>query len=317
MAHNLTSTARRRTFLSRAVGFFLAAPSGAWAEDVVFRTGVNHVLLDVSVTDSKGQPVSNLKREQFQVSDNHSRREITTFATGDVDISVAIIVDNSRSMRPRQEAVLRGLQALVSDLQKGDDAGMLLFGDRVNFAIQFQNKPSWNLWRETLLRDRPDGRTSLYDAVLRGIHLLESSAHERRVIILLSDGQDTASRASLSEVVNGLRSSNTLLYAVGLFDSSDPDSSSEVLRKMAGDYRRPTDRGCGWHSLDRILCSHFQGPSVSLPHRLQFRRCRFGKRRDSAAFCQSYESPARTSAYPRPEGVPHCAQVTKQSPKGM
>jgi Ca-activated chloride channel family protein len=84
-----------------------------------------------------------------------------------------------------------------------------------------------------VLKDRADGKTSLYDAIIRGSHLLESSAHERRVIIVLSDGQDTASRASLNSVINELRSSNTLLYAVGLFEMGDPDSSSAVLKKMA------------------------------------------------------------------------------------
>lgn len=233
MSHARTSTARRWNFLSRAVLFLLAAPPGLWAEDVVFKAGVNHVLLDVSVTDVKGQPVPNLRREQFQVSENHSRRDITTFANGDVDISVAVVIDNSRSMRPRQAAVLTGLAALVGGLQKGDEAAMLLFQDRVDVAINFQNHPAWIRWRDALLKERPDGRTSLYDAIRRASGLLESSAHERRVIIVLSDGQDTSSQATLNDAINELRSSNRLLYAIGLFEAGDSDSSSDVLKKLA------------------------------------------------------------------------------------
>ena len=230
-------------FLSRAaaIAFFivvgisdsttLAAQEAQ--EDATFRAGVNLVLADVSVTDARGTPVSGLTRDQFEVKEGRKTRPIVRFEEGSARISLALVVDYSGSMRSRQDAVLRGIDALVAQLLPEDEIALISFNEHVNVLNNFVSTVKAEDWIDPLRNQKPMGQTALYDAILRASQLLETSAQERRVIVVLSDGQDTASKTSREEVIDELRSSNRLLYAVGLFAPGDPDSNSSTLRKLA------------------------------------------------------------------------------------
>ena len=78
----------------------------------------------------------------------------------------------------------------------------------------------------------PEGRTALYDALADGLDHLSSAAHERRVLVLVSDGGDNASRAKLDEVLTQARRGNVTIYAIGLFDPGAPDTNPGVLKRL-------------------------------------------------------------------------------------
>jgi VWFA-related protein len=207
----------------------------AYGQEPSFRTGVNLVLLDVSVTNSKGVPVTGLGRENFEVKEDGVRREISGFALGSEYVSLAVAVDYSGSMTPRRGALIQSLRVFVSLLQPQDEAILLTFNEHSNPITSLATAESQypEEWPAALLRVLPAGQTSLYDAAIHASEELEQSKHERRVVIILSDGNDTASTATLKDAIAVLQSANRLVYCVGLFRPGEPDTDARALRRLA------------------------------------------------------------------------------------
>jgi Ca-activated chloride channel family protein len=80
---------------------------------------------------------------------------------------------------------------------------------------------------------RPDGRTALYDAVMAGLDRLDEGSRSRKVLIVMSDGGDNASRATTDQVLERARRSDATIYTIGLFDTGDPDANPGVLKSLA------------------------------------------------------------------------------------
>ena len=216
----------QRSCLRTVIAFLapaLCSPQTSPA-DPVFRAGV---------TDAKGSPITGLKQEQFEVHDGGKLRQLSRFVRGNVDVSLVLVVDYSGSMVPRRTALARGVEALVSHLQPGDEAALVEFNEHVTLVQDFHSALKPIDWTVPLMAAKPTGQTALFDAVLAATRKLDSSTHERRVIVILSDGKDTASHASFADALDQVRASNVLLYAVGLFEPGDPDSDASSLRKLA------------------------------------------------------------------------------------
>jgi Ca-activated chloride channel family protein len=203
------------------------------APELVLRAGANLVLLDVAVTESRGNPVPRLTAEAFTIRENGQPKPIAHFQYGVSNLAIALAVDNSGSMAPRWGAVQRSVGALLANMQTGDEGTLLVFHDAAQVLIPLEKSVSPEAWTNTLGLHPPMGRTSLYDAVIRSSRALQDSNHDRRVIVVLSDGKDTSSHASFKDALNELRSSNRILYAVGLFKPGEPDTDAGVLRKLA------------------------------------------------------------------------------------
>ena len=80
---------------------------------------------------------------------------------------------------------------------------------------------------------KPDGRTSLYDGIMTGLDRLDEGSRARKVLIVMSDGGDNASSATLDQVLDRARRSDATIYTIGLFDAADPDSNPGVLAELA------------------------------------------------------------------------------------
>ena len=206
-----------------------------YAQEPSFRTGVDLVLLDVSVTNSHGVPVAGLQPGNFEVKEDGVRRELSGFATGSENLSLAVAVDYSGSMGPRRGALVQSIHTFVSLLKPRDEAALLTFNERPTLltSLALAESQSRDEWANALLRTLPSGKTGLYDAVIRTSEELRSAMYERRVIVVLSDGKDTSSVATLSETIAKLQSSNRLVYCVGLFSPGEPDTDAHALRRLA------------------------------------------------------------------------------------
>lgn len=212
--------------LAGVVVFFAAT---ALAQDAAFHTSANYVLIDASVTTSQGVPVAGLTPENFEVRDGGRPQEIVRFDSGSASVAMVVAADFSGSMRPRHWALAGGVGTLATLLTDGDEAQVLLFNEHV-MPLE-ETDPA--LWRMALLTRAPTGQTAIYDAVKRGLDRLVASAHQRRVMIVLSDGSDTASTTQRREMFDALRQTGALIYCVGLFKPGEPQTDAGLLRDIA------------------------------------------------------------------------------------
>jgi Ca-activated chloride channel homolog len=180
------------------------------------------VVMAATVTDGSGGFVADVSRDRFLVYDNGKPQPIVLFSDDDIPVSVGLIIDDSSSMSPKLGEVLAATVAFARSSNPNDELFALSFNDSVREALT---------GRRFLLV--PEGRTSLYDALMAGLDRLDEGARARKVLIVMSDGGDNASRATLEQVLDRARTSNAEIYTLGLFDSDDPDRNPKVLAKLA------------------------------------------------------------------------------------
>jgi Ca-activated chloride channel homolog len=199
-----------------------------------FRAASDLVVLPVTVMDKQGRLVADLPRERFRIYDDDRPRDITFFSSEDTPVTVALVIDNSSSMRKRHGDVIAAASTFARLSNPDDELVAILFNEIVRDVggrrISAADETALAAALESVT---PDGRTALYDAVMAGLDRLAAVDTTRRVLILLSDGGDNASRASLGDVLDRARVSNVTIYAIGLFDEGDADADPGVLKKLA------------------------------------------------------------------------------------
>jgi Ca-activated chloride channel family protein len=196
---------------------------------------VDLVLLDVSVKEAKGNFLSGLKKENFQIFENGKLQTVSQFSTVDTPITVGLVVDDSRSMRPKRVDVVNSALALIDASNPQDEMFVTHFNDRVHHGlpegISFTDKPV--LLRAALWGSPPEGMTALYDGILDALHQLESGSQDRKSLVIISDGGDNASKHGFKDVVDAVEAKRGILYSVGVFDEDDPDRNPGLLRRLA------------------------------------------------------------------------------------
>jgi VWFA-related protein len=194
------------------------------------------VVLAASVTDGEGGFVRGLGQERFAVFDNDRRQPIALFSNDDTPVSVGLILDNSGSMRARIGEVVAATVAFARASHPEDELFALAFNDDVQEAVKgrrFLLASDLTSLQDSVSSLRPDGRTSLYDGIMQGLDRLDEGSRARKVLIVMSDGGDNASRATLDQVLDRARRSDATIYTIGLFDAADPDSNPGVLARLA------------------------------------------------------------------------------------
>jgi Ca-activated chloride channel homolog len=180
------------------------------------RSSVDMVTVTASVIDDQGRPVRGLSRDAFAVFENGIEQPVAQFANERVPVSLGILLDISESMLGRRMADARfAIERFVVDLlQRDDEAFLMVFNHRPRLVAGWTIPPSQ-------LHDRldglvPSGGTAIYDALMEAIPRFYTSTHQRSAIVLISDGADTASDATLREVRTALRRDQVFVYAVAI-----------------------------------------------------------------------------------------------------
>jgi Ca-activated chloride channel family protein len=193
------------------------------------------VVVPVIVKDRQGKLVPDLPREGFVVYDNGRRQEISLFSREDSPVSIALVIDDSGSMRNKLRQVTEAALAFAHDSNPDDELFAIEFNDSVRDAlggrrITADDERELEGAFRTLV---PAGRTALYDAVLDGLGHLNAAAHARRVLVLVSDGGDNASLATLDRVLAEAHRANVTIYTIGIYDEDASDTNPGVLRKLS------------------------------------------------------------------------------------
>jgi Ca-activated chloride channel homolog len=196
---------------------------------------VNLVALPVVVRDRRGRFVSGLEASNFQVREDGRPQTITLFRKEDIPVTTGLVVDHSSSMAARQLEVIEGAQAFVQASNAQDREFVINFGETVSFGLpaNVAFTSDANILRDALSTPYATGRTALYDAVLVAIKHLQEDDREKKVLILISDGGDSASRHSFADVRRMAQSTGVVIYAIGLLDEHNADQNPKILEKLA------------------------------------------------------------------------------------
>jgi Ca-activated chloride channel homolog len=197
------------------------------------------VTVPVTVTDTRGQQVNGLIRENFRVFEDGRPQPIAVFHHGEAPVTLGLVVDRSQSMRPKNDALLITLSALLRTSRPDDELFAVGFNDLVSFVLppgrQFTNDVDEI---ETRLSAMPaEGRTALYDGVAQALQQLQLGHGERRALIVVSDGGDNGSSRMYSEVLALARRSDAVIYAIGLLNTAQAqeDEDMGLLKRLCKD----------------------------------------------------------------------------------
>ena len=186
-----------------------------------FRTGVELINVNATVTDSTGRFVSGLNKEDFRLFEDEQLQEITHFNSERVPVSLGIVLDTSGSMDGEKMLAAReALDRFLLELLGPEDEVFLYRFDSNAELVQGWTKDRARV-RSELGRLFPRGGTAMYDAVSEAIPLAQSGRHKKKALLVISDGNDTSSEVSIRDLKQQIRESEVLVYAVGI-DSNAP-----------------------------------------------------------------------------------------------
>lgn len=194
------------------------------------------VMLNVTVKDKGHRYLDALQQDAFTIFENGRSQPVRFFMNEDAPVTIGLVIDNSGSMQPNRGLVVAAATAFVQTSNPQDDVFALAFNEEVRAALNtespFTNDPA--VLREALQRAvNTRGRTALYDAIARGLEYVEQGSHDRKVLVVVSDGSDNASTARFEDVLKQIQASNVVVYAVSLIDPVEIDPKPKHLRELA------------------------------------------------------------------------------------
>jgi len=214
----------------------LARPHVQQSETARFVSSASElVVLPVVVTDRQDRLVADLPADRFAVYDNGRRQSVVLFTNEDTPVTVGLVIDASRSMTPKLAEVIAAALAFARSSNPSDELFAVAFNDTVEDPIggRMLSTADTAALERALFSLVPQGRTSLYDALAAGLARLQRASRPRKVLIVISDGGDNASQASLKDVLARARASSVTIYTIGLFDDNDADRNPGVLKSLA------------------------------------------------------------------------------------
>lgn len=184
-------------------------------ETDVIRVDTELVTLTATVTDARGRYHADLRQSDFSVYEDGVKQELAYFNTGDrVPMSVGVLFDTSGSMMDKIEGVQDAVQHFVRSMGPSDEIFLVRFSDNAELVQNFTNDRLLIL--RAIERLEPEGSTALYEAVLLGLQNMNSGKNRKRALLLLTDGNDTASSVKFSDVLTLARKSEMIIYALGI-----------------------------------------------------------------------------------------------------
>ena len=204
----------------------------------VISVNVDSVDVLFTVTDRKGKSVRNLKPDQFRVYEDRRLQRITNFsAEGDLPLTIALLVDTSGSVKEQlgfeQDAAIKFFRA---SLVKGKDRAVVMTFDTTTNLLQ-DYTDDLDLLARGVRRMKAGGGTALFDAVQLVSTRKLMGQDGRRILLMITDGDDTSSRLTLNQAVDAAQRSDVIIYAIS---TNSPDlggaknrQGDDALKKLA------------------------------------------------------------------------------------
>lgn len=206
---------------------------GVWAgpASAQFRSDTRLVVLHASVSDKKGKLLTNLDQKSFKVFENNQPQEVKVFRREDVPVSLGLLIDDSGSMMSKRTRVEAAALAMVKESNPQDEVFIVNFNDESFLDVPFTN--DLKKMESGLARIDSRGGTAMRDAVGMSLdYVKKEGKKDKKVLLVITDGNDNASGISLEKIVNRANQSDVLVYAIGLFTDEDKRDASKAKRSL-------------------------------------------------------------------------------------
>jgi Ca-activated chloride channel family protein len=207
------------------------------AEPFTMKVNVDMVVLRATVQDRKNTLVSGLSKDDFQVYEDGVLQPIKYFSHEDIPVTVGLVIDNSGSMKPKRDHVVAAALVFARSSNPQDQMFVVNFNERVSFglpdSVPFTDQVGQ--LEVALSTIKADGETALYDAVAVAIEHLKKGDRDKKVLIVISDGGDNASKHKLADIMALAGKPEVIIYTIGIFDGQDSDRNPRVLKRLAKD----------------------------------------------------------------------------------
>jgi Ca-activated chloride channel family protein len=199
----------------------------------VFKKEVEEVVVHATVIDDKNHLVTTLDRSAFSIFENNQPQTIASFRHEDVPVAMGIVIDNSGSMREKRDKVNRAALNLVRSSNPQDQVFVVNFNDEYYLDQEFTS--DINKLRQALEKVEARGGTALYDAIVASaVYMKDRAKLQKKVLFVVTDGEDNASRESLEEAVRRLQEENgPTVYAIGLLGEEKARRARRALETIA------------------------------------------------------------------------------------
>ena len=230
--HSIPRTVRPAAVVALIVSGSLLASAQKPSQDqsgFSFRSAADLVTLNATVTDASGHAVTGLRAEDFIVYEDGERQQVSQFEAERVPVSLGLALDTSGSMAgEKMSAAEAAVSRFVVDLLGPRDEV---------FLYRFASRPTlvqgWTDDKRAVVRSlglvRPGGGTALYDAVGEAVPLAGTGTRRKKALVVISDGNDTDSEITISELRQVIRESEVMVYAIGIDASGGGSSSGQTV----------------------------------------------------------------------------------------
>ena len=204
----------------------------------LIRMNVNLVLVPVTITDPMNRLVTGLEQEDFEVFEAGAKQKVVSFASEDAPVSIGIIFDLSGSMTSKLLRAKNAILEFVKTSNPEDEYFVIGFNDRPELIEDFTS--SVDDMEARLATVRSGHRTALLDAIYFGVEKMKDARHERKALLVVSDGGDNRSRFTEGEVRSQVREGDTEIYSIGIFDPNADTPEERTGPQLLNDISEET-----------------------------------------------------------------------------
>jgi Ca-activated chloride channel homolog len=196
------------------------------------KVDVGLVVLHTTVLDDRGKFADGLKAENFRVFEDKVEQRLSTFKREDVPVSMGLVIDNSGSMRDKRPRVNEAALTLVEASNPDDEAFVVNFNDDFYLDLDKDFTNSIPELKEALERIDSRGSTALFDAIIGSLDHLKKATKDKRVLLVVTDGEDNSSHYSLEKTLREIQKTNTVIYTIGLLGDEKRKERNHAMRAL-------------------------------------------------------------------------------------
>jgi VWFA-related protein len=215
-------------FLKSLLGIFLLS-------QFTISVDVDLAVFNITVLGDDGRPVTGLTGDNFRIYEDGREEKIKLFQPEDTPATVGLLIDNSGSMRNKQNDVVAAANAFVEASHPDDEMFIVNFNHLPWFAL----RPGLAFTSDraeiktALDHTRMEGTTALYDAIELALKHMKEGGRQRKALVILSDGGDNASHIRLNDALRMAEQSSATIYCIGIYDPNQKDRNPTVLKRIA------------------------------------------------------------------------------------